>query len=38
MYNLELTRKRKEKLDFLKYNDKNLFTLVISELSDIKIN
>ncbi len=36
MYNLELTRKREEKLDFLKTSDKNLFSLVISELSDIK--
>ncbi|MDD5213657.1 MAG: hypothetical protein PHG82_04500 [Candidatus Gracilibacteria bacterium] len=38
MYNLELTRKREEKLDLIKNNDKNLFSLVISELSDIKNN
>lgn len=35
---MELTRKWEEKLDFLKTSDKNLFSLLISELSDIKNN
>jgi len=38
MYNLELTRKSEEKLDFIKSTNLDLFNLIILELQELKTN